>query len=235
MPVLPPSLDELLTSGSALPERLPEDPFPVFKAWLDEEMAAKRQPDPNSMCVATIGPQGPRNRVLLCRGVDTTSGYIVFYTNYQSDKGHELAANPAAAATFHWNHTARQVRLEGAVLKSPAAESDAYFKSRPWESRLSAWASNQSRPLANRETLMAQYGKAIADLRLDAATLAKHGPQADIPRPPHWGGYRLWASRIELWTGGPGRMHDRAAWVRTLTPAGEGFKATPWTVTRLQP
>jgi pyridoxamine 5'-phosphate oxidase len=235
MPALPPTLASLLAAESPLPERLPADPFPLFKAWLDEEVAAKRQPDPNSMCVATIGPAGPRSRVCLCRGVDTAGGYIVFYTNYQSDKGRELATSPAAAATFHWNHTARQARIEGQAVKSPAAESDTYFKTRPWESRLSAWASNQSRPLESREQLLAQYADVIKKLGLDPETLAKQGAQADIPRPPHWGGYRLWASRVELWTGGPGRMHDRAAWTRTLTPKADGFSATPWSATRLQP
>jgi pyridoxamine 5'-phosphate oxidase len=187
------------------------------------------------MCVATISPAGPRSRVCLCRGVDTANGYIVFYTNYQSDKGRELAANPAAAATFHWNHSARQVRFEGWVVKSPAAESDAYFKTRPWESRLSAWASNQSRPLESRAQLLTQYAEVIRKLGLDPDALASQGSQADIPRPPHWGGYHLWASRVELWTGGPGRMHDRAAWTRSLTPKTDGFGASPWSATRLQP
>jgi pyridoxamine 5'-phosphate oxidase len=235
MPILPPSLVDLLTAPSPLPQALPADPFPIFKAWLDEETAAKRQPAPNSMCVATIGPSGPRARILLCRGLDVVSGYIVFFTNYDSDKGRELTSNPIAAATFHWDHSDRQVRLEGPVVKSPPAESDAYFRTRPWESRLSAWASKQSRPLKDREQLMDQYADVIAKLGLDPTVIARQGAETVIPRPPHWGGFRLWPTRVELWTGGPGRMHDRAAWSRTLAPFHDGFTHSPWQVTRLQP
>jgi pyridoxamine 5'-phosphate oxidase len=235
MPVLPPSLTALLTSGSALPEHLPAEPFPILKAWLADETAAKRTPNPNAFCLATTAKEGPRARICLCRGLDPANGFIVFYTNYDSDKGRELIQSPVAAATFHWDHSQRQVRLEGPIVKSPPTESDAYFKTRPWESRLSAWASNQSRPLKDREQLMGQYAQAIDELGLDAAALAKEGEQTEIPRPPHWGGFRLWATRVEFWTAGPGRMHDRAVWTRTLAPLHDSFTHSPWKATRLQP
>jgi pyridoxamine 5'-phosphate oxidase len=199
----------------------------LFWGWLEEETAAKRQPNPNAMCLATVGDGGdggPRARIVLCRGVEVGAGYVVFYTNYQSDKGRELAANPRAAATFHWDHSERQVRLEGVVVKSPAAESDAYFGNRPKESRLSAWASNQSRPIESRAKLVEQYERVVAE---------RGG--GEVARPPHWGGYRLWLTRVELWVGGVGRLHDRAAWVRGLTAAGDGFVGGAWAGTRLQP
>jgi pyridoxamine 5'-phosphate oxidase len=236
MSVLPQSLLAVLTAPSMLTEALPADPMPIFKAWLDEQTAAARQPSPNAMCLSTIGLSGmPRGRIVLCRGVDVKSGFVVFYTNYEGDKGREMAANPVASVTFHWDHADRQVRIEGRVVKSPAAESDAYFRTRPWESRLSAWASQQSRPMANREQLLNQYGDVVRKLGLDPAVLAERGESVEILRPPHWGGYRIWAERVELWVGGVGRMHDRAAWNRELTPAAEGFSAGPWAATRLQP
>jgi pyridoxamine 5'-phosphate oxidase len=235
MPLLPPTLSDLLTAPSPLPPTLPEDPFPTLQAWFDEEVAAHRTPNPSAFCLATIADSGPRARILLCKGLTPNPGFIVFYTNYQSDKAQELTRHPTAAATFFWDHSSRQVRLEGKILKSPAAESDAYFKTRPWESRLSAWASNQSRPLKDREQLMTQFAETIQRLNLNPTTLATHGATTEIPRPPHWGGFRLWPTRVELWTSGPGRMHDRASWTRTLTPTNDAFTPSPWRSTRLQP
>jgi len=236
MPTLPPALLAVISSRDWLPTQLPDEPFGMFKAWFDEQMSSLKQPNPNSMCLATVGEDGfPRGRVVLCRGVNTSEGYLVFYTNYEGDKGREMAKNPRASATFHWDHSEVQVRFEGLIVRSPAAESDAYFAQRPWESRLSAWASRQSRPMRDRQQLLDQYAEAIERLGLTPEQLLEQGSAANIPRPPHWGGYRLFAQRVELWLGGPGRMHDRAVWTRTLTPAGEGYTGGAWLATRLQP
>jgi pyridoxamine 5'-phosphate oxidase len=232
---LPPELLAILTPSNPLPTPLPADPFPTLKAWFDEQAATPRQPNPSCIYLATHGSSGfPRCRALLCRGIDP-AGYIVFFTNYQGDKGRELAANPRCSATFHWDHAEKQVRIEGLAIKSPPQESDAYFAQRPWESRLSAWASQQSQPLRDRQQLLDQYTEAILELGFTPDELLKLGPEARIPRPSHWGGFRLWAQRVELWIGSGGRMHDRAVWQRTLTPAAEAFNAGPWTATRLQP
>lgn len=234
-PTLPPELLSILTPTQPLPTPLPQDPFPTFMHWFQQQAAAPTQPNPSCMYLATTGLSGaPRCRAVLCRAVDP-AGYLVFFTNYDGDKGRELAADPRASATFHWDHAEKQVRVEGLVLKSPAQESDDYFAQRPWESRLSAWASRQSQPLRDRQQLLDQYTEAILELGFTPEELLKLGPQARIPRPSHWGGFRLWASRVELWIGSGGRMHDRAAWQRTLTPAPAGFTPGPWSATRLQP
>ena len=149
----------------------------------------------------------------------------MFYTNFQSRKGLELAANPRAAAVMHWDHMHRQVRVEGLVETVPAADSDAYFTSRARQSRVGAWASHQSQPVASREALLA----AVA-----AATARFAG--GEVPRPSHWGGYRLWADCVELWVEGDSRIHDRARWTRSLERAADGsLRPGPWSVTRLQP
>lgn len=184
---------------------------------------------------ATIDPDGrPSARVVLCKELVEKDGYLVFYTNYRGRKGRALEANPRAAAVLHWDHFDRQVRVEGPVVRSPAAESDAYFHSRRWESRVGAWASDQSEPIASRAALLAKVQSTARELGVDLAA-GVAGQPVEIERPPHWGGYRLWFDRVELWCGGVGRVHDRAAWTRALTPAGEGFRAGPWSATRLQP
>jgi pyridoxamine 5'-phosphate oxidase len=162
----------------------------------------------------------------------------VFFTNYLSRKGRQLEGNPRAAAVIHWDALHRQVRVEGPVVKAPAADSDAYFASRPWQSRLGAWASKQSEPLGSRKDL----ARAVADTaeRFGVPDPAEPASEAQtdfvIPRPPHWGGYHLWADSVELWVEGEARVHDRARWTRELTPQDEGFFGTgPWTATRLQP
>src|SRR5690606_13806807 len=131
----------------------------------------------------------------------------VFFTNYDSDKGRELAATPYASACFHWDHAERQVRISGPVTKSPPEESDAYFATRPWLSRAAAWASDQSRPLPSRGDLEAKLAAVKARFGIDPEA----PPEAELPttiaRPPHWGGYRLWAERIEIWVGVRGRLH----------------------------
>jgi pyridoxamine 5'-phosphate oxidase len=177
------------------------------------------------MVLATATPDGqPSARVVLCKDIAPVPGFIVFYTNYLSRKGRELAENPRAAIVLHWDHLHRQVRVEGRIVKAPESDSDAYFASRAPESRVGAWASKQSEPIASRKVL------------LDAVNEASERFGENVPRPPHWGGYRLWAEVVELWAEGDARIHDRARWARALTPKGiSDFDASPWSVTRLQP
>lgn len=228
--------------SQGLPDPLPPDPLQVAEKWLRQAWDEQVQPNPNAMVVATVAAGGqPSARVVLCKDIVLPDGYLVFYTNYDSRKGAELAACPRAAAVFHWDALHRQVRVEGFVVKSPAAESDDYFASRPWQSRVGAWASQQSRPIGTRAQLIEQLR--AAGRRFETPPV---GPDAreedetesvDVPRPPHWGGYRLWIESAELWVEGEYRIHDRARWTRTLTPCGDGhaFHATPWHVQRLQP
>jgi len=223
-----------------LPDPLPAEPLAVVARWLADAWAARRQPNANSMVLATSTPDGrPSARVVLCRDIVPQPGYVVFYTNYQSSKGRQLTDNPRAAAVTHWDALGRQVRLEGAVVQSPAAESDAYFAARSWDKRIGAWASAQSEPVPSRAAL--ERAVAAAAQRFGAPIPGSPGAdenlKIDVPRPPHWGGYRLWADAVELWVeGGRGRIHDRARWTRTLRPApGGAFEASAWQVTRLQP
>jgi len=148
------------------------------------------------MTVATVGPEGrPSTRVVLIKGYDARG--VVWYTNYESRKGHELAGNPHAALQFHWVELERVVRIEGRVEKVSDAESDAYYASRPLDSRIGAWASPQSQVIASRAVLVANAARFGARFMLHP------------PRPPHWGGYRLLPDRWEFWQGRPSRLHDR--------------------------
>jgi len=221
-----------MSSELSLPEPLPVDPMPLFLEWFREAAARRTQPNPDAMVVATAASNGdPSARVLLCKRVVVDPGYIVFFTNYQSRKGQELAARPRAAAVLHWDALHRQVRIEGPIARSPDSESDEYFASRALESRIAAWASEQSQPLASRDVLRQRVHEIAA--RFGIAPGATSGT---VPRPPHWGGNRLWVERIELWTEGANRVHDRAVWTRSLQPAGEhGFTGGSWRSTRLNP
>ena len=213
----------MLRSGS-LPSTLPDDPLPTALAWLADARARKVQPNPDAMVVATATRDGaPSARVVLCKQLVVNPGYVVFFTNYDSRKGRELAENPQIAAVLHWDALARQVRFEGRAVRCPPAESDEYFKSRALDSRIGAWASLQSQPLDSRATLLQRV----------AVEAARFG--VSVPRPPHWGGYHLWPDAVELWTEGAFRVHDRARWTRTLTPADTGFVASAWQSTRIYP
>src|SRR5262252_132983 len=216
-----------------LAEPLPADPLAVVREWLAQAQAAHSQPNPNSMVLATSSRAGrPSARVVLCKDVVPRPGYVVFYTNYLSAKGRELKDNPRAAAVMHWDALHRQVRIEGQVVAAPAADSDAYFAARAWQSRLGAWASEQSAPLleAVKETAR-RFGAPTP-----GAPGADDSIRVTIPRPPHWGGFRLWADTVELWVEGAARIHDRARWQRTLrSTSGSFFKADAWVATRLQP
>ena len=171
------------------------DPLQQFGLWLDQALKAEL-PEPNAMTLATVGEGGrPSTRVVLIKGFDAHG--IVWYTNYESRKGRELAAHPFAALQFHWVELERVVRIEGRVEKTLEAESDAYYHSRPLDSRLGAWASPQSQVIGSRAVLVANAAKAGARFALNP------------PRPPHWGGYRLAPERWEFWQGRKSRLHDR--------------------------
>ncbi len=200
------------------------DPFALFSSWFAEAVAAELN-DPNAMALATATPEGrPSLRMVLLKGLDPEGAAprgFVFYTNLESRKGGELAANPQAALCFHWKSLRRQVRIEGPVRPVTPAEADAYFASRPRGSRIGAWASAQSRPLADRATLEA----AVAAAEQRYGTSETDGP---IPRPPHWSGFRLVPQAMEFWADRPFRLHDRLRFTRA-------DPAAPWAATRLWP
>ena len=223
-----------------LPEDLPSDPLCWAEAWLNEAACRRVQRNPNSMTLATVDLNGqPSTRVVLCKAFVADPGYLVFYTNYRSRKVIELDANPLVAASFHWDALGRQIRIEGHAVRSPAAESDAYFASRDCGSQLGAWASDQSTPIASREALMSQLRSRARELGIETSEDLQSIRNIDrptIPRPSHWGGVRVWANAIELWIEGGDRIHDRARWHRTLTQTNEHeFAVGRWRGTRLQP
>ncbi|WP_293766091.1 pyridoxamine 5'-phosphate oxidase [uncultured Aquitalea sp.] len=198
-------------------ELSPDDCLPdavaQFEVWLNEAIAAKVN-EPTAMNVATVGPDGrPSSRIVLLKGVE--EGQLLFYTNYLSRKGRQLGEHPYAAVTFFWPELERQVRVEGRVAQVAAEASDAYFASRPYTSRLGAWASEQSTEISSKAVLVTR-----------AAMFGVKHP-VSVPRPPHWGGYAVIPDRVEFWQGRPSRLHDRVLY--TLADNGQ------WLRSRLAP
>jgi pyridoxamine 5'-phosphate oxidase len=191
-----------------------DDPFEIARQWLGEAEASEPN-DPNAMALATVDEHGlPNVRMVLLKTIAEDS--IVFYTNYESAKGREIDGQGKAAMVLHWKSLRRQVRMRGLVTREEGPEADAYFASRSLQSRLGAWASEQSRPLASRQSLMAKVAKITAT----------KGVSPD--RPPYWGGYRITPLEIEFWADGAFRLHDRFVWRREKI-------GSPWNILRLNP
>ena len=209
-----------VTTGGKLPGIFAaDDPYALARAWLEAASGAEPR-DPNAAALATVDGQGmPNVRMVLLKEIEEspTRGGFVFYTNRESAKGQELKANPRAGLVLHWKSLNRQVRVRGPVEPVAAKQADAYYASRPYQARLGAWASRQSRPLASRRALLAEVAK-----------LAAKYPR-NPPRPEHWGGFRIRPLEIEFWAEGDYRLHDRFRWTRLKTDVAK------WTVQRLHP
>lgn len=191
-----------------------DDPFTIARRWLIEAEASEPN-DPNAIALATVDADGlPNMRMVLLKEI-ADDGFV-FYTNYDSAKGQELAASGKAGFVMHWKSLRRQIRVRGTVTRQDGPEADAYYASRSLKSRLGAWASQQSRPLSGRAALMAEVAKVSA----------RHG--LNPPRPPFWGGFKITPVEIEFWADGDFRLHDRFVWRRTNAVA-------PWSATRLSP
>jgi pyridoxamine 5'-phosphate oxidase len=192
-----------------------EEPLALFASWMAEAEASEPD-DPNAMALATVDREGvPNVRMILLKGADERG--FVFYTNCESAKGLELASAPRAALLFYWKSLHRQIRIRGPVEPVSAAEADAYFASRSRESRIGAWASSQSRPLASR-----------AKLEEAVARYSERFEEGEVPRPPHWHGYRVTPLEVEFWASRPHRLHDRIVFRRSAP-------SKPWVKTRLNP
>lgn len=210
-----------------------DDPFHIARSWLEE--AERTEPnDPNAMALATVDATGlPNVRIVLLKEIEGegAGGSFVFYTNYESAKAGELDETRVAAVVLHWKSLRRQIRLRGDVTRIDSDQSDAYYHSRPLESRIGAWASAQSRPLASRDALASEVQRLTGNLGLNP------------PRPAHWGGYRITPREMEFWSDGAFRLHDRFRWVNknftnecnSLNEDRENSTGSLWQVSRLSP
>ncbi len=211
-------LRQSYTQRTLLEADVRPDAVAQFRQWLDEAVAAQL-PEPAALTLATVDAATgqPSQRVVLLKGLPDDAGFL-FFTNYDSRKGHELASQPLAALNFFWPGLERQVRVEGVVEKAPDGVSTDYFQSRPRGSQVGAWASPQSEVIGSREELEAR----------EHEVAARFEGQAPLPRPPHWGGYVLRPTRVEFWQGRPSRLHDRLVYER---PVG----GSAWKISRLAP
>lgn len=195
-------------------EMIRTNPFEQFDLWM-KEVLHSNQPEPTAMCLSTIGENGyPQSRMVLLKDYDNKG--LVFYSNYESQKGRAIVLNPKVSLTFFWAIMERQVRIEGIASKLSEAESDQYFASRPRESQLSAIVSKQSTLLLSREEILLNYG-----------TLEKKSQGKTISRPAYWGGYRITPNRFEFWQGRPSRLHDRFLYVFMSSGQWERFRLAP--------
>lgn len=191
-----------------------DDPFAIARRWLDEAVAAEPS-NPDAMALSTVDERGmPSTRIVLLKAIDDDG--FVFFTNYSSDKGQEIASSGKASFVIYWKALDRQIRVRGSIEKVPETVSDAYYASRPLGSRIGAWASDQSQPLNSRQTL------------LDAVKKAENVHGKSPPRPPNWGGYKITPQEIEFWADGEYRLHDRFRWSRASY-------ADNWNTQRLYP
>ena len=218
-----------------LSQSMTQNPLLLLQSWLNEAMELDLQPNPDTMAIATSNSQGlPNVRMVLCKEINTEEGYVVFYTNYNSVKSLEIKENPKCSALFHWDKLGYQIRIRGEILQSPDEENDTYFASRHLGSQVGAWASNQSNPVEDREALDDQFKKILDRFNLTSESITRN--EQKIPRPPNWGGYRLWIEEIEFWLNQKDRLHDRLHFRRALTISSEGIETeNKWTVKRLQP
>ena len=212
-----------------------QNPLLLLQSWLNEAMELDLRPNPDTMAIATSNSQGlPNVRMVLCKEINTEEGYVVFYTNYNSVKSLEIKENPKCSALFHWDKLGYQIRIRGEILQSPDEENDTYFASRHLGSQVGAWASNQSNPVEDREALDDQFKKILDRFNLTSESITRN--EQKIPRPPNWGGYRLWIEEIEFWLNQKDRLHDRLHFRRALTISSEGIETEKkWIVKRLQP
>lgn len=194
-----------------------DDPFDIVRAWLAEAEASEPN-DPNAIALATVDAEGlPDVRMVLLKDIDGqgADGSFVFYTNYDSAKGRQLAASGQAAFVMHWKSLRRQIRVRGSITREDGPQADAYYASRGLQSRLGAWASRQSQPLASRTVLMAEVAKVGLT----------HG--TNPPRPPFWGGFRLHPVQLEFWADGAFRLHDRFVWSKDVSGAWQAERLSP--------
>ena len=232
------TIDHLLAAaaGGGLPATLPSEPFSTLKAWFDEAVSAKATKNPDAMALATVRSDGaPNVRIVLCKGIDVAGGSIRFFTNYTSAKADDLAAHPVASVAMLHDAQYRQIRVSGVVTRASDAESDEYFATRALLSRLGAWASDQSKPMASRAELVSRVRETASKFGVSVTDLMRRDSKVHVPRPAFWGGYRIHATRVELWCGGDGRLHDRAEWTRTCEIVSGQAKVGAWSARRLFP